>query len=91
MGRKKLRFWDLKQKEVINVCDCRRLGCVTDLVFDCESGCILAIVIPGPGRICGFLGNDMEYVIPWNCVDQIGEDIILVRVDVDKVYGKCDY
>lgn len=91
MEKKKIRFWDLKQKEVINRCDCRRLGCVTDLIIDCECGCIEALVIPGPGKICGFLGSDMEYIIPWRCVEQIGDDIILVCVDVEKIFVKCEY
>lgn len=91
MSKKRIRFWDLKQKEVINMCDCKRLGCVTDLEFNCENGCIEALIIPGPGKICGFLGSDMEYVIPWKCVECIGEDIILVRVNVEEIYTKCEY
>lgn len=89
--RKHLRLWDLRQKEVINICDCRRLGCVTDIEFHCESGCIEALIVPGPGKICGFLGRDMEYVIPWRCVKQIGADIILVDADLDKIFKKCDF
>lgn len=88
--RKHLRLWDMRQKEVINVCDCRRLGCVVDLEFHCESGCIEALIVPGPGKICGFLGRDTEYVIPWRCVEQIGEDIVLVNVEIEKVIRKCE-
>lgn len=91
MDRNKVRFCDLKQKEVINMCDCRRLGCVNDLLICCDSGCIEALIIPGPGKIWGFLGCDKEYVIPWKCVECIGEDIILVKVDVEKVFVKCNY
>ena len=29
-----MRICDLKQKEVINICDCRRLGFVGDVDFD---------------------------------------------------------
>lgn len=91
MGHQKTRFWNIKQKEVINMCDCKRLGCVTDLLINCSTGCVEALVIPGPGKICGFLGSDMEYVIPWNCVECCGEDIILVRVNTDEIYVKCEY
>lgn len=77
-----MRIYELKQKEVINVCTCRTLGCPVDVEFNCENGCITAIVVPGPGSSCFcFWGPSNEYVIPWNCIRQIGDDIILVEID----------
>ena len=67
-----MRICELKQKEVINICTCRTLGCPVDVEFNCETGCITALVVPGPGS---------EYIIPWNCIRQIGDDIILVEID----------
>jgi YlmC/YmxH family sporulation protein len=84
-----MRVCDLKQKEVINTCTCRSLGCVSDVDIDSKNGCILALIVPGPGKLCWFLGRDTEFVIPWNCVVQIGADIILVDVDEEKVLKKC--
>ena len=80
---------DLKQKEVINICDCRRLGYVGDVDFDMETGCLLAIIVPGPGCFCGFLVREREYVIPFCDIRQVGPDIILVNVDLDKATEKC--
>ena len=57
-------FSDLKCKEVINVCDGGRLGCVTDLELDLCTGTILAI-------------RD-GIVIPFCRIQKIGEDVILV-------------
>ena len=37
-----IRIFDLKQKEVINIKDCRRLGFVGDVDFDIKTGCIIA-------------------------------------------------
>ena len=85
-----MRLYDLKEKEVINICDCRRLGFVSDVVFEFPSGCIAAIIVPGPGHICGIFGRDTEYVIPFRCVRQIGSDIILVEVNVEDVLKKCE-
>lgn len=84
-----MRVCDLKQKEVINVCDCKRLGCVSDLIFNEFTGCIEAIIVPGIGKICGIFGRDTEYIIPWRQIKQIGPDIILVEVDEEKVLKKC--
>lgn len=75
-----MRICELKQKDVINTCTCKSLGCPTDVTFDPKTGKITALIIPGPGKICGFLGRDTEYIIPWECICQIGEDIILVEI-----------
>ena len=75
-----MRFCELKEKDVVNRCDCKRLGKVCDLVFDECSGCICSIIVPGPFRICGLLGPDQEFVIPWNKICKVGPDIILVEI-----------
>ncbi len=80
-----MRICELKQKEVINVCDCRRLGYVGDVDFDICTGCMLALIVPGPGCICGFLGREKEYIIPFCDICQIGDDIILVEVKTKEV------
>ncbi len=85
-----MRICELRQKEVINICTCRSLGCVSDVDIDCHSGCITALIIPGPGRLCSFLGRDTELVIPWKCVRQIGADIILVEINEEDCNRKCE-
>lgn len=75
-----MRMSELKRKEVINVCDCKRLGFVGDIEFDPKCGKIEALIVPGPGCVCGFLGREKEFVIPFCDVCQIGDDIILVEI-----------
>lgn len=84
-----MRFCQFKQKEVINICTCRSLGCVSDLEINCDTGSVAALIVPGPGKLCWFLGRDTEYVIPWECIVQIGADIILIRVDEAKCKRSC--
>lgn len=84
-----LRLIDLRQKEVINERDCRCLGCVADIEFEAESGCVCALIIPGQPKMCGLFGRDSEYVIPFHMVKQIGEDIILVCVNEEEVLVRC--
>ena len=62
-GDDAMRMSELKRREVINVCDCKRLGFVGDLDVDPCTGRILAIIVPGPGCVCGFLGREKEFVI----------------------------
>lgn len=76
-----MRFLDLCQKEVIDVNDCSRLGCVSDIEFDCECGRICSIIVPGPGKYLGILCKDYEFCIPWVKIIRIGPDIILVDLD----------
>ena len=78
-----MRVCALKQKEVINACTCKSLGCPIDVEFDPKKGVLTALILPGPGRVFGFLGRDSEYIIPWECICQIGEDIILVEIRED--------
>lgn len=73
-------FSELRCKEVINVSDGCRLGYVQDMGLDMESGCILNLIVPAPGRFFGLFGCPGNYVIPWPCIRRIGCDLILVDV-----------
>ncbi|MGI6095311.1 MAG: YlmC/YmxH family sporulation protein [Lachnospiraceae bacterium] len=79
-----MRFCELKQKEVINTCTCKSLGCPIDLELDCDTGCITALIVPIHGKSFSFFSPCSEFVIPWRCIVQIGEDIILVKIQEDK-------
>ncbi len=68
---------DFRDKEVINVCDGRRLGCVCEIEFDVCDGRITAIVVRAEGGLLGIKKGE-ELVIPWDKIQKIGEDIILV-------------
>ncbi len=83
-----MRICELKQKEVINICSCKSLGCAIDVEFNCKTGRLTALIVPGPGRFCSFFGRDSEIVIPWECIRQIGEDIILVEINEESCCRK---
>lgn len=70
---------DLRQLEIVNLCDGSRLGYASDFEFDCEDARILALVIR---ESCGFFGfgKSEDLVIPWNMIECIGEDTILVKL-----------
>ena len=69
---------DFREKEVVNVADGRKLGYVCELEFDICDGRITAIVIPGKAGFCG-IGAKESIVIPWEKIERIGEDVILVN------------
>ncbi len=66
---------DLRCKEVINVRDGARLGYISDVEVDVDCGRVVSIVVPGGGF--NLFGGE-EYVIPWENICRIGEDIVLV-------------
>lgn len=84
-----MRVCELKQKEVINCRDGERLGFVCDVDFDIKTCVLKALIVPGPCKVFGILGRDHEYVIDVCCIRQIGPDVILVDVDIEKVFVKC--
>ncbi len=75
------RITDLRCKEVINLCDGTRLGYVGDVELDLVCGNVTALVVPGRCRFFGLFGTREDIVIPWPCIDKIGDDIILVRLE----------
>ena len=83
------RFCDLKQKEVINICDGCRLGYVTDLEFDVRTGKVIALMIPAECGRFHFFGGGQEYYIPWRCIKKIGDDIILIEANIEELLREC--
>ncbi|MDR1066314.1 MAG: YlmC/YmxH family sporulation protein [Clostridiales bacterium] len=84
-----LKISDMKQKEVINIRDGCRFGYLCDMEMN-EEGELKSIIVPCPGKVFGMFGVEKEYHIPWDDISKIGEDIILVDVDVEKIIVKCD-
>ena len=75
------RISELQCKEVICVSDGRRLGFISDIEVEVPEGCVTAIIVPGPCRYLGIAGRKDDYRIPWNCINRIGPDIVLVDAD----------
>lgn len=73
------RITDMHCKEVINVCDGCRLGCVDDVEVDTCTAQLVAIVIHGRPKCMGLLGHEEDIVIGWKEIEVIGEDTILVN------------
>lgn len=79
------RFSSLKEKEVINICDGKRLGVVCDLELDIATGKICTLIVPEDGGKWNFFCKEREYFVPWRCIKRIGDDIILVEVDAEEI------
>ena len=73
------RVTELHNKEVINVCDGSRLGCVDDVEIDTCTAALVAIVLHGRPKALGLMGYEEDMVIPWKEIEVIGEQTILVN------------
>ena len=69
---------ELGDKDVVNIIDGRRLGCVTDVEVDICDGRLVAIVIDNGLQLFG-PKRERCIVIGWDCIERIGDDIILVK------------
>jgi len=69
---------ELREREVVNVLDGKRLGLASDLEVEAETGRIKAIIVPGPGKFLWLFGKSEDFVIPWERIKKIGVDVILV-------------
>lgn len=69
---------DLRDKEVINTCNGRRLGYVTDVEIDLCAGKLTAILVPG--ECAGLFSRAEDLRIPWEKIERIGKDTILVAL-----------
>ena len=48
------------------------------------------MIVPGPGRMGGLLGRDDDYVLPWESISRMGNDIILVDLETGPSRKKRD-
>ncbi len=83
-------FLELKQKEVINLLNGKRLGRVCDIIVTSPENKFIGIVVPSSQGFKFF--SRTERVIEMKYIKKIGEDTILVEVDEDedKKKGKKD-
>ncbi len=81
------RITDMHDKEVINICDGMRLGCVDDVEVDTCTAQLVSLVIFGRSKLFGVLGREEDVVIPWKEIEVIGEQTILVNHPVTPQCG----
>ncbi|MCR5607521.1 MAG: YlmC/YmxH family sporulation protein [Lachnospiraceae bacterium] len=81
---------NIKQKEVINQRNGIKLGFIYDIEIQAKCGQITMLIIKAPSRFLGLFGNNYEYIIEYDAIICIGEDVIIVDVDCEKCLRKCN-
>lgn len=75
-----MNFEDFCEKDVINICDCKKLGKVVSLDFDECDGCIRKILIQEKQGLLGIFCSSAQIEIEYGRIKRIGPDLIFVEV-----------
>ena len=75
-------YTNLKNKEVINVFDGRKMGHIIDILFDSVSGGVKGFFVPGDKKI---FRKSEDIFIPLTKIKKIGDDVVLVVLQNSKI------
>lgn len=83
-----ITFCEMREKEVINIIDGKKLGRILDIVFTCH-GDVLGIIVPGEKKFFKNISGNDSLFLPWKNINKIGEDAILVSLVGGSVIDGC--
>lgn len=76
-----LRIGELKDKQVLSIKDASVIGFVSDAEFDTNLGKITSIIVTGKSKGFSLLARGEDIVIPFEKLEVIGNDSILVSFE----------
>ena len=77
-----ISYTELRSKEVVNLQNGARMGKIIDLIIDSNGKNVLGLVVPGIRRL---FKSGEDIFIPWCNISKIGNDVILVSLDVSSL------
>lgn len=77
-----MTFRELCAKEVVQLSNGACLGKADDLELNPQTAQIQSLQLLGRPRFFGLLGRDATLTIPWEEIDKIGVDAVLVRTEL---------
>ena len=86
-GRDSMKLSLMGGKEIVNLYDGSRLGIIaeSDLLIDEKSGKIAALLIPGEKSLLSLFSNNSFFEIPWESIKKIGNDMIIIEMEDNKI------
>ncbi|MFX4262606.1 YlmC/YmxH family sporulation protein [Pelotomaculum propionicicum] len=72
---------DLGLRDIVNLVDGAKLGPVSDVYIDLETGKVLSLVLSGGKKYFGLMNAGRDVVVPWEKIKKIGVDTVLVEVE----------
>ncbi|MGI6329778.1 MAG: YlmC/YmxH family sporulation protein [Bacilli bacterium] len=77
-----MRLSDLQNKDIISVADGRKIGNIIDVKIEEKTGQITSLLIEPNRFFLKFFSLREEFEIYWSDIEKIGEDVILIRVNL---------
>ena len=73
---------ELCEKEVVQLEQGVCLGRADDLAFDPATARLQSLILLGRPRLFGLLGREEDRIFPWESVETIGTDAVLVHTQL---------
>lgn len=77
-----MTFRELCAKEIVQLQDGVCLGRADDLVLEPATARVQSLLLLGRPRLFGLMGRDETLTIPWEQIETVGQDTILVRTQL---------
>ena len=76
-----MRLSELQKKDIINTKDGKKIGNIIDINID-DNGNLASLVVEKTVFLISMFSNKNEIEIKWSQIQKIGEDVILVTVEI---------
>jgi len=77
-----MRLSEIQSKDVINTLDGKKIGNIIDIIID-ESGNMESLIVERSKFLISMFSSSGEIDIKWNQIKKIGEDVILVSINIE--------
>lgn len=77
-----MKLSDLQSKYIVNVRDGKHIGSIIDVRIDEKNGGIISLIIEPNKSFFSFSKGKIDTEIRWNSIEKIGEDVILVNLNM---------
>lgn len=74
------RISDLRNKDVVNALDGKKLGFIKDVELNLNDGRIMALVLPANKSFISLFAKENDIIINWSQIVKIGMDVIIVEL-----------
>lgn len=76
-----MRLSDLQNKDVVNVTDGKLVGSIIDVLIE-NDGTLDSLIVEKSKFLISIFTTRNEIEIKWQQIEKIGEDVILVRIEI---------
>lgn len=76
-----MRLSDLQNKDIVNTMDGRKIGNIIDININVE-GKMESLIVEKSKFLVSMFSTKDEIEVKWNQIEKIGEDVILVKINI---------